>query len=54
MQLDLLYEEALYTVVNRVGVPSPEYVTADEDLFTYLYKVQYYKIHYYRVVPSMV
>ena len=41
MQLDLLYEEALYTVVNRVGVPSPEYVTADEDLFTYLYKVQY-------------
>ncbi|XP_054615348.1 BAI1-associated protein 3 isoform X2 [Dunckerocampus dactyliophorus] len=38
-ELDLLYEEAVYTVVNRVGVPSPEHVTSDEDLFAYLLKV---------------
>ncbi|KAM3864439.1 BAI1-associated protein 3 [Diretmus argenteus] len=38
-ELDLLYEEALYTVVNRVGVASPEYVTSEEDLFAYLLKV---------------
>ncbi|KAM4598545.1 BAI1-associated protein 3 [Polymixia lowei] len=37
-ELDLLYEEAVYTVVNRVGVPSPEYVASEEDLFTYLLK----------------
>ncbi|XP_056144131.1 BAI1-associated protein 3 [Lampris incognitus] len=38
-ELDLLYEEAVYTVVNRVGVPSPEYVTSEEDLFAYLLQV---------------
>ncbi|TSZ68978.1 BAI1-associated protein 3 [Bagarius yarrelli] len=38
-ELDLLYEEAVYTVVNRVGVPAPEYVTNEEDLFGYLQKV---------------
>jgi len=39
-QLDLLYEEAIYTVVNRVGVPSPEYVTSEGDIFNYLQKVR--------------
>lgn len=39
VQLDLLYEEAVYTVVNRVGVPSPEHVRSEEDLFAYLLKV---------------
>ncbi|ROL49493.1 BAI1-associated protein 3 [Anabarilius grahami] len=38
-ELDLLYEEAIYTVVNRVGVPSPEYVTSEGDIFNYLQKV---------------
>ncbi|XP_048049575.1 BAI1-associated protein 3 [Megalobrama amblycephala] len=38
-ELDLLYEEAIYTVVNRVGVPSPEYVTSEGDIFSYLQKV---------------
>ncbi|KAI4822930.1 hypothetical protein KUCAC02_008448, partial [Chaenocephalus aceratus] len=38
-ELDLLYEEAVYTVVNRVGVPSPEHVITDEELFAYLMKV---------------
>ncbi|KAI4903364.1 hypothetical protein NFI96_010770, partial [Prochilodus magdalenae] len=38
-ELDLLYEEAVYTVVSRVGVPSPEYVTSEGDLFNYLQKV---------------
>ncbi|XP_076000368.1 BAI1-associated protein 3 [Genypterus blacodes] len=38
-ELDLLYEEAVYTVVNRVGVPAPEHVKGDEDLFAYLLKV---------------
>ncbi|XP_053707641.1 BAI1-associated protein 3 [Synchiropus splendidus] len=38
-ELDLLYEEAVYTVVNRVGVPSPEHVNSDEELFSYLLKV---------------
>ncbi|XP_028454571.1 BAI1-associated protein 3 isoform X2 [Perca flavescens] len=37
-ELDLLYEEAVYTVVNRVGVPSSEHVTSDEELFAYLLK----------------
>ncbi|GAA6071483.1 BAI1-associated protein 3, partial [Tachysurus ichikawai] len=37
-ELDLLYEETVYTMVNRVGVPSPEYVTNEEDLFSYLQK----------------
>uniref|UniRef100_A0A3Q0T598 BAI1 associated protein 3 n=1 Tax=Amphilophus citrinellus TaxID=61819 RepID=A0A3Q0T598_AMPCI len=37
--LDLLYEEAVYTVVNRVGVPSPEHVKSDDELFAYLLKV---------------
>lgn len=27
-------------MVNRVGVPSPEYVTNEEDLFSYLQKVE--------------
>lgn len=40
-QLDLLYEEAVYTVVNRVGVPSSEHVKSDEELFDYLTKVSY-------------
>ncbi|XP_056434433.1 BAI1-associated protein 3 [Gadus chalcogrammus] len=38
-ELDLLYEEAVYTVVNRVGVPSPEYISSEEEMFTYLRKV---------------
>ncbi|XP_068613192.1 BAI1-associated protein 3-like [Brachionichthys hirsutus] len=38
-ELDLLYEEAVYTVVNRVGVPSSEHVKSDEALFGYLLKV---------------
>ncbi|XP_019949982.2 BAI1-associated protein 3 [Paralichthys olivaceus] len=38
-ELDLLYEEAVYTVVNRVGVHSTEHVKSDEELFTYLPKV---------------
>ncbi|XP_039467394.1 BAI1-associated protein 3 isoform X1 [Oreochromis aureus] len=38
-ELDLLYEEAVYTVVNRVGVPSPEHVKSDDELFAYLLKV---------------
>lgn len=38
-QLDLLYEEAVYTVVNRVGVATPEYVKSEEDIFTFLLKV---------------
>ncbi|XP_029363686.1 BAI1-associated protein 3 [Echeneis naucrates] len=38
-ELDLLYEEAVYTVVNRVGVPSSEHVKSDEELFAYLLKV---------------
>ncbi|XP_015227473.1 PREDICTED: BAI1-associated protein 3 [Cyprinodon variegatus] len=38
-ELDLLYEEAVYTVVNRVGVPAPEHVKSDEELFAYLLKV---------------
>ncbi|XP_026859096.2 BAI1-associated protein 3 isoform X1 [Electrophorus electricus] len=37
-EMDLLYEEAVYTVVNRVGVPSPEYVSCEGDLFNYLQK----------------
>ncbi|KAM6904913.1 BAI1-associated protein 3 [Xenentodon cancila] len=38
-ELDLLYEEAVYTVVNRVGVPAPEHVKSDDELFAYLLKV---------------
>ncbi|XP_028267910.1 BAI1-associated protein 3 [Parambassis ranga] len=38
-ELDLLYEEAVYTVVNRVGVPSTEHVKSDDELFIYLRKV---------------
>ncbi|XP_034449552.1 BAI1-associated protein 3 [Hippoglossus hippoglossus] len=38
-ELDLLYEEAVYTVVNRVGVHSAEHVKSDEELFTYMLKV---------------
>ncbi|XP_041634130.1 BAI1-associated protein 3 [Cheilinus undulatus] len=38
-ELDLLYEEAVYTVVNRVGVPQQEHVKSDEELFDYLRKV---------------
>uniref|UniRef100_H3C752 BAI1 associated protein 3 n=1 Tax=Tetraodon nigroviridis TaxID=99883 RepID=H3C752_TETNG len=38
-ELDLLYEEAVYTVVHRVGVPSSEHVKSDEELFAYLLKV---------------
>uniref|UniRef100_A0A147B442 BAI1-associated protein 3 n=1 Tax=Fundulus heteroclitus TaxID=8078 RepID=A0A147B442_FUNHE len=37
-ELDLLYEEAVYTVVNRVGVPAPEHVKSDDELFAYLLK----------------
>lgn len=39
LQLDLLYEEVVYTVVNRVGVAPPEHVKSDEELFAYLQKV---------------
>ncbi|XP_033827680.1 BAI1-associated protein 3 [Periophthalmus magnuspinnatus] len=38
-ELDLLYEETVYTVVNRVGVAPPEHVKSDEELFAYLLKV---------------
>ncbi|XP_041085784.1 BAI1-associated protein 3-like [Polyodon spathula] len=38
-ELDLLYEEALYTTVNRVGVASGEYVTSEGELFRYLQEV---------------
>ncbi|KAJ8399804.1 hypothetical protein AAFF_G00405340 [Aldrovandia affinis] len=38
-ELDLLYEEVIYTVMNRVGVPSPDYVTNEGELFSYLQKV---------------
>ncbi|MBN3280500.1 BAIP3 protein, partial [Polyodon spathula] len=38
-QLDLLYEEGLYTAVNRVGVASGEYVTSEGELFRYLQEV---------------
>ncbi|MEQ2302171.1 hypothetical protein AMECASPLE_003868 [Ameca splendens] len=38
-ELNLLYEEAVYTVVNRVGVPAPEHVKSDDELFSYLLKV---------------
>ncbi|CAG5897968.1 unnamed protein product [Menidia menidia] len=38
-ELDLLYEETVYTVVNRVGVPAPEHVKSDDELFAYLLKV---------------
>ncbi|KAK1805248.1 hypothetical protein P4O66_019586 [Electrophorus voltai] len=43
-EMDLLYEEAVYTVVNRVGVPSPEYVSCEGDLFNYLQKSSLYTI----------
>ncbi|XP_048870231.1 BAI1-associated protein 3-like [Brienomyrus brachyistius] len=35
-ELDLLYEEAIYTVVNKVGVP---FKTNEDELFRYLQKV---------------
>ncbi|XP_048846937.1 BAI1-associated protein 3 [Brienomyrus brachyistius] len=35
-ELDLLYEEVAYTVVNRVGMPSPDHVTNEEEIFSYL------------------
>ncbi|XP_064178440.1 BAI1-associated protein 3-like isoform X2 [Anguilla rostrata] len=38
-ELVLLYEEAVYTVMNKVGVPCPEYVTNEGALFSYLQKV---------------
>ncbi|RXM32505.1 BAI1-associated protein 3 [Acipenser ruthenus] len=38
-ELDLLYEEALYTTVNRAGVTSGEYVTNEVELFRYLQEV---------------
>ncbi|MGH0138011.1 UNVERIFIED_CONTAM: hypothetical protein FKN15_026992 [Acipenser sinensis] len=38
-ELDLLYEEALYTTVNRAGVTSGEYVTNEGELFRYLQEV---------------
>ncbi|MED6254416.1 hypothetical protein ATANTOWER_025724, partial [Ataeniobius toweri] len=38
-ELNLLYEEAVYTVVNRVGMPAPEHVKSDDELFAYLLKV---------------
>ncbi|KAJ8364130.1 hypothetical protein SKAU_G00129610 [Synaphobranchus kaupii] len=38
-ELDLLCEEAVYTVMNRVGVPCPQYVTNERELFSYLQKV---------------
>ncbi|MFT7812016.1 BAI1-associated protein 3 [Arapaima gigas] len=38
-ELELLYEEAVYTVVNRVGVPTPEYMNNEAELYSYLQKV---------------
>ncbi|XP_047212163.1 BAI1-associated protein 3-like [Girardinichthys multiradiatus] len=38
-ELNLLYEEAVYTVVNRVGMPAPEHVKSDDELLAYLLKV---------------
>ncbi|KAK1164971.1 BAI1-associated protein 3-like isoform X1 [Acipenser oxyrinchus oxyrinchus] len=38
-ELDLLYEEALYTTVNRAGVTSGEYVANEGELFRYLQEV---------------
>ncbi|XP_063073582.1 BAI1-associated protein 3 [Engraulis encrasicolus] len=38
-ELDLLYEEAVYTILNQVGLPSPDHITSELDLFNYLQKV---------------
>ncbi|XP_047214629.1 BAI1-associated protein 3-like [Girardinichthys multiradiatus] len=38
-ELNLLYEEAVYTVINRVGMPTPEHVKSDDELLAYLLKV---------------
>ncbi|KPP76408.1 BAI1-associated protein 3-like, partial [Scleropages formosus] len=52
--MDLLYEEVIYTVVNRVGVPSPEYVTNEGDLYRYLQKVFEVKPELHEVVLQRV
>ncbi|KAI1896204.1 hypothetical protein AGOR_G00092400 [Albula goreensis] len=57
LQLDLLYEEALYTVLNRVGVPSQRHATNESELFSYLQKVfdkepEEHKIILHRVQES--
>ncbi|XP_018605272.2 BAI1-associated protein 3-like [Scleropages formosus] len=38
-ELDLLYEEVVYTLVNRAGMPSPDHVTNEAELFSYIQRV---------------
>lgn len=38
-QRDLLYEEALYTVVHRLGQPEPNHVKEASELLHYLQEV---------------
>ncbi|XP_043945482.1 BAI1-associated protein 3 isoform X2 [Protopterus annectens] len=38
-ELDMLYEEVLYTVVHQTGVASCEQVISEDELFSYLQKV---------------
>lgn len=38
-QRDLLYEEALYTVLHRLGQPEPNHVKEASELLSYLQKV---------------
>lgn len=38
-QRDLLYEEALYTVLHRLGQPEPNHVKEDSELLHYLQEV---------------
>lgn len=39
-QRDLLYEEALYTVLHRLGQPEPNHVKEASELLSYLQKVE--------------
>lgn len=39
-QRDLLYEEALYTVLHRLGQPEPNHVKEDSELLRYLQEVK--------------
>ncbi|XP_043825296.1 BAI1-associated protein 3 isoform X1 [Dromiciops gliroides] len=38
-EMEMLFEEALYTVCYRSGVASPDHVASDDELFDYLQKV---------------
>lgn len=38
-QRDLLYEEALYTVLHRLGQPEPNHVKEASELLSYLQEV---------------